>query len=103
MNLIDRDELRRRLLDDTYLDDAGFPLSPDAPILDASERVIQSLMLSVLAILDAMPSPTCATCGHADLTVLQSELPDCVHCDLLHSAWRCIDGCSHWQPREEKA
>lgn len=95
MNLIDRDELRRRLPDDTYLDDAGFPLSPDAPILDASERVIQSLMLSVLAILDAMPSPTCETCWRKLVCVSEIE--------TVSGEYEPVTACSAWQPREETA
>ncbi len=65
-DFIDRDELRKRLMDDTYLDDTRFPLPPDAPILDDSERIIQSTMLGVLTILEAMPMPSCETCRRGD-------------------------------------
>lgn len=62
----------------------------------AMDRAVQAE-----AELEALKAQRCKTCAHADEKSVASELPDCVYCDFLHTAWRKTDGCSHWTARKE--
>lgn len=104
-NLIDRDALRERILnEETFLDNDCVPIPQDDGSLDREEQREQLVALRILAILDAQPAVMCVECKHGEAIHMHTDGPTYPAC-LKRGAGMYVAteesfGCAHFERRE---